>query len=979
MNTKSTTCILLLLLLAAAGVRTQGTQHTYIQQVADSIWVDAGIETQILVILRNTIRPSVSLTMQVQGDSNFKVDTLYQHVDIDSGRNAIQYVRFLSDTGGTFSTLLMVTDGTVTDSVLLTAVVNPNPFVLLPPIHSIWADLGVPIQFKVTIQNLTAAQLTLNLSISGDPGFTMSVSSPIVLPAYGSYIVPLQFLGTSAGTSRATLSVGDGSYSSTSKLAILTIDSPYKWITEVFNPIITKAETMTHSILSLRNTSGTPVTLHVSLNGDPAFQLDSTMEYITVDNYGSLLIPFFSPIVGLHTTLLTITDGIDVDTVTLTIQVIPGSGKFTVTPYSARMDLTAQVPDTLSFAVQNRTDNPLTVVATLSGDAHFYLGLSQPLVIPARSIESFSVYFSGAPVGIYRSMLAVTSGSEIDSILIWATVSAPYGGNELFITDPIWNRTITFAAPPGGTDIENVSIRNLSDSTILVTLGILNDSSFAPSMTSVAIDSGQMATVAVTFTNPPLGRAYGHLTVECGNERSVINLLGETNTWSDYAGLRVMNYLDFGGVDTSSQYCRDLWLINTTANTIGISNVQLTGFAPDFTVTSATSFSLAAFDSTAIRICYTPTSLVYQDNDILTFIFDNPAATPNQGHIAVNITGWSRTVSPEIFDSTRMVIFEVHTMIAPIGGFSEKTIELHNLAPYPILLDNLQPMQGDLISLLTPLPITLPAYNPTYPGSGRTTIRVRYAPTWERSTPNKDDRQFLAFGSNTDSLRLVIYSISIYGKPLVPIPGSNPIALYPENGLAPIVTLGEPTLHSTSVLHFRNNLSVPVTITSCNLESGSYAEIADTDALPATIQPGADMSVTLRVTKDVQELTPDAIIMRGSHEHLNSRYEIYNGKMTTGIEQPPVRISGFAVHAAPNPSDGNVAIYLNETLRNGRIRILDVLGRTVAELESVAKTVNWNATVNGTRIPAGSYFIHVSGIDIYGNHVTALHNIVLLP
>ncbi len=981
MKTRTTTCTLLFLLLAAAGVRAQGTQHTFIQHVADTIWVDASTWVQIPVTLHNHVSSSVHLSLRVQGFPDFSMALKEQEVDIDSGTTAVQMVTFYTDSAGTFTTMLTVTDGIEMDSVLLTAVVNPVPFVLLPPVKSMFASLGEQILIQVKIQNLTPATITAHVSVIGAPDFTLDTHSPVTVPSNGAYLVNIRFLRHSVGTSNATLLVSDGNFSATTAMQVST----FRWIKNVNTTQSAQIRKTTTVRAYLHNTSGTPVALQAALTGDPGFRIDSAAQNILVDDIASLQISFVSDVAGLHTTLLTVTDGVDIDSVTLSVDVSTGGQFYTVTPANALLRPTAQQPDSTTFSVRNKTDMPLTIYATLNGDSRFYLDPSQSFVIPANATSAIKVYFMGAAAGFsYKTTLVLTDAhSRVDSLPVSASPDLVNGGNLLFITEPRDRQTITFSVPPGGTKAENVNIRNLSNGRLVVNVGMLGDNCFVSSATTVTIDSGLSATVQVTYNNPPLGRGYGQLLLESDDQRSTLNLVGMTNAWSDYAGLRVRNFLNFGGVTVNAQYCRDVWLVNTTGNSIGISNVQLTGFAPDYAITSATAFTLSAYDSATIRICYTPTAQILEDNDILSFTFDNPAANPNQGHVAVNITGRSLEVALPYLDSTRMVVFDNQSMVAPIDGFTEKTIVLQNLATRPIYLRNLTPIHSDVFSVLTPLPVSLPPYDPTVAGSGIGSIRVRYSPTSVASIPNEVDECVIhLYGGYTyvpDSVFRAEYTIAMHGTPVQAIPASSIIALYPENGLPPVIALGGPALHSTSTLRFRNNLTQPVTITSCNLESGAYSEIAYTDALPATIQPGAYISVTLRITKEVQQLTPDAIIMRGSHEHLNSRYEIYSGKMTTGIEQSPDRINGFTVHTAPNPSNGNVAIYLHETLRNGRIRILDVLGRTVADLEATSNTMYWSATANGAHVPAGSYFIHVSGVDVFGRHVTAKHKLVLLP
>ncbi len=885
MIARTSRIFLVLMLCGILQSHAQGTNpYHYILPVMKNVETDAGMPMQLPIFVENSGSSSVTLSVSVNGDPEFSVDSLSQSMQLNPGKLDVALVHFMSTTPGSYSTLLTVSDGTLSDTITLTATVNPppGPFVLLPPFHDIMTDVGNSTQIPVTIQNITAAAYSVTVSLTGDAAFSYLGNQTVNLAANGSETVYVDFLSNTEGQFSAALEVTDGNYTTSTPISVIAMNRPYKWIVPFQDEFTAMAGMQMPIPVFVQNTASNPVTLNVALNGDPEFSLDPSSQQVTVTHGEDLQISFLSNTAGTYTTLLTVTDGTDTDSLTLKVHVQSGTGG-----------------------------------------------------------SLFTTQFDGMDV------------------------------------------FFPFEAAPGASVTKDLTITNISSSQISLQLDLFSDSSFSISTNSVTIDTGSSKVVQVTFDNKYGGFGDGMLVIDGGSQVEHIFLAGFTRPWTDYDGLLVMNNLDFGMVDTSMQVCMDVMLENTTQSSIAISNIQLSGFSGDFSLPNNSGFTIAAGDTASIPVCFKPSVVNQVLNEVLTFTFDNPASSPNVQTASVNLTGRASTgILPPWIDSCSIIGVYVNTISAPIDGSSDVDIELFNVSSQPITIDKAVWEDGNnagIYTLLTQLPLTIQPHNPSVPSSGKTTITVRYAPTSQSSTVGVEDIATLRFESSSSSVPAT-YFLTLIGTPISPAPSSSTIVMFPKDGRIPQIELVKADVNSTQALSFKNNLEVPVTVSSLELASDERYEIAETASLPRTVAPGETIAVTLRTRSTAHTRATDDLIMHGSHEHLNSRYQILSGSSVTGVDDVPRTPEAFSLAVAPNPAAGPVSITLSSPLRQGRVQVMDMLGRVVAEFNPETRTLQWDGTIaSGRRAEPGTYYIRAAGTDANGQRIAATSKLVLLP
>ncbi len=960
-----------------------GTQYHYIFPVVTEMEVEAGRPVDIPIFLENSTSSAVTLNVALSGDPGFALDSLSQVIQVTPNMMDVALVHFVGTAQGAHSTLLTVTDGTVTDSLTLTVNVlpPPGPFVLLPPFHDLMTDINAPMQIPVMVQNITGGALSLSVSLSGDNTFSYTGPQNLSVPSNGAQTLAVDFLSASEGHFQAVLRVSDGSYTDSVMIHVLAAQLPHTWIVPFEDEFEAMTGVPTPIPVFLQNRAASPVTLSLQLTGAPEFSLDSTSTQITVDQSDIAQISFLSTATGTYQTLLTVTDGSTTDSLQLTVRVHPGPGNFMIMPQVSDYRVPENQPVTADLHLQNLTSGSLSLTVTLTGDSQFSYGGGTPLSVPAQDFASLPITFSGAAQGMYSTMVTVSDGTESDSAFVNVIVGHPHGGGQDFTLQyDGQDMFFPFEAAPGASVSKDLTITNISGAELTVQLSMFSDSSFTISSRSVTIDSAGTETVQVTFDNSHGGFGDGMLVLESPQQTEHLFLAGFTRPWTDYDGLLVMNALDFGMVDTSMQVCLDVMLENTTQADISISNIALSGFSTDFSLPNSSGFTVGAGKTEGITVCFRPTVLNQVENEVLTFTFDNPASTPRQQTATVDLTGRAATGIKPWIDSCGIVGWYVNTISAPIGGTADVSVELLNISNQAITLSSATWEEGNnqgIYTLLTQLPITIAPYNPSVPNSGKEVVTVRYAPTAQSSTVGVEDMALLRFEDTGSSLPVEFY-LTLVGIPIQPSPNAGNIVMFPKDGRIPVVDLGSGEISSLQTLQLENNLTVPVTISGLAISSSERYVLENEPAYPILLQPGETLGVKLR-TKDVAtNPRTDVLTMNGSHEHLNSRINLLSGSSVTGIGDAPQAPARFDVTAAPNPSTGPVTLTLSSPLQSGRVRIVDMVGRIVAEFRGDAQTIQWNGiTASGVPAESGVYHVLVSGSTQAGAPVSASRRIVL--
>jgi hypothetical protein len=162
------------------------------------------------------------------------------------------------------------------------------------------------------------------------------------------------------------------------------------------------------------------------------------------------------------------------------------------------------------------------------------------------------------------------------------------------------------------------------------------------------------------------------------------------------------------------------------------------------------------------------------------------------------------------------------------------------------------------------------------------------------------------------------------------------------------------------------------------LSTSERFEIANDADFPKTLQPGETAGLMLRSKGVPQTRITDVLTMQSSHEHLNSRFDLISGNTVTGIGDLPGAASQVTATISPNPSADRVQVSLSAPLAQGRVRVLDMLGRVVAEHEGAVQHWTWDGRINGAPAQAGAYHILVSGVTETGARVSITKNAMIV-
>lgn len=961
--------------------------YTYILRPIDYFETMAGMPVDLPIYVENSGSSSVTLSFGVSQDPNghFSLDSLSQVKQLYPGMMDVGIVHFAATATGSYQALITVTDGVVTDSLAVTVVVRPGPgpFVLLPPFQQVPADINTHTSIPVIIQNLTDSDLSVQLSLMGASEFTYAGNSPLTIPALGSTTALVDFLSAVDGRFNATLTVTGGGYIDSVWIEVAAADRPYTWIVPFMDEIETMAGYEATLPMMLLNSGSAPVTLQLALTGSNVFSLDPNSSPMTLlPGMGmDAKIHVLSNTPGTYTTLLTVTDGITTDSLELSAVVTPGAGNFILMPNYQEIRADQSGFASADFHVQSLSNSTLNLTATLVGHSGFTFAGNSPFTLAPQDGMSLRVNFSGTAEGTYTAFLNISDGVENDSAMIVAHVGMANGGPLFTLQFDGKENFMLFETPENTSLTKDITITNISDSSIHLTLNFNSDGSFSIPWRSLTIDSGATQTLAVTFDNSFGGRGDGMLFIDGGIQVEPIFLMGMTPPYNDHDGVLITNAIDFGMVDSNTTICLDALIENTSSNTVTVTGATLSGFSNAFTLQPNTfPVSLQPNGMMVIPVCFRPLSVNQVENEVLTIAFTNPASTPTTQTAIVNLTGRSTTGIRFPGDSCGLVGWYVNTISAPIGGQSESTIELFNITSQPITLDKSFWETGNdlgIYSMLTALPITIQPHNPAVSGSGKSDFTIRYAPTTQSSTVGLEDVATLRLESGVSSQPVVMF-LTLVGIPVNPAPNSGTIVMFPKNNRVPSIEMGSLESGGTRILEFSNNLDVPVTIRGFQLSSNERFEITNAMEFPKTLQPGETAGLMLRSNGLPPTRSTDVLTMQSSHEHLNSRFDLISGNTVTGIDDLPAVASQVTATISPNPSADRMQVSLSAPLAQGRVRVLDMLGRVVAEYEGAVQNWTWDGRINGAVAQAGAYHILVSGVTESGARVSITKNAMIV-
>ena len=977
-----------LLCLLAMPAGAQG-QHTYLMRVIDHVDATAGMPVDIPIFLQNTGTGAVTLSLAIQQPpaGGFLLDSLSAVQVIQPGEIGVAMLHFMATAEGNFQCLLTATDGSITDSVTLTVTVHagPGPFVLLPPFQEVSANLGVSVQIPVTVQNLDSSPHTVQYSLHGDMEFTTTGMNTVTIPAQGSETILIDFHSSVEGRFSTMLRVTDGTYSDSALIAVVAFDQPYTWVLPFLDEIETMAGMEAAVPVMVINNGTTPVTLQLALNGSSVFTLDPSSQQITLQpGMGAdAKVSVLSMTPGTFTTMLTVTDGNRTDSLELRAIVHRGPGNFMFVQDYHEVMLKENESTSIAFRVQNLVGSTHSLNVTMTGDPIFTLAGSSPVTLDPNASVLIPVDIAGAARGVYQAEVMISDGTESDVARIVAYVGngGHGGGSEFTLSYEGRAEVMIFETAENTTLTKDVTIENISGAELTLHFDLATSGGFSIASSSMTLATGATGTLPVTFDNSYGGFSDGMLMIEGGSQVSPVILIGMTLPFQEKDGVRITNALDFGMVDSNQTSCLEAVIENRTTNAIVVNSATLSGFSGAFTLAATNfPFTVPANGNAAIEVCFRPVQVNQVENEVLTISYTNPSATPNAQSANVDLTGRSTTGIRFPGDSCGIVGWYVNTISAPLDGQSEATIELFNITPAPLTIDNAVWEDGNddgIYSLQTSLPILIQPHTPAVPNSGKADITVRYAPTSQSSSVGVEDIATLRLESAATSFPATMW-LTLVGLPTTPAPNSGTVVLFPKDHRIPAIELGEVESSSSRMLEFENNLQVPVTIGNFSLSSSERFEITNAEDYPRTVAPGETAVLMLRSKGTIPGRATDVLTMQGSHDHLNSRFDLISGTGLTDVDDVPGLPGSFTASLSPNPSTDRVQVTLSERLANGHIEVLDMLGRVVALREGAVSTWSWDGTVDGVPARSGTYYIRISGVTETGARVSITKNALIL-
>ncbi len=971
------TTALLLLLTTYLGSAAPPT-YNFLTNVVDHFDATAGEVKGVLFSVENNGSSMISLdvTLPVNPSGYFSIDTLNSTADIAPGQSSMFFVYFLSPEVGDFSALLSVTDGTLTDTLTVSATVLPalENFALHPALTAREVFTNQPEQIPVTVQNLTNANLTVQLSMLANPAFSLVGPSSITLPAYGSQTLIINFMATREGTYDGRLSATDGSATLETYFTMYAKIRKYAWIIDpkLYDEVALVGVAETHP-LAVDNQGTTAATLQATLTGSSIFSLDPSDQSFTLQpgTGKDLHIGILGTAVGTYSTLLTVSDGGKTDSLVYTARIIENPTGFKLTALTAFGK--NNQPVTVKVLAHNYSAVSTDVTLTLTGDSLFSYSGSNPVTLPPNTTQDILIDFAPARSGPYVCMLYATDGVLVDSARVIVMIRET---QEYFALESGISSSLTLEAEPNTTITKQIQVENISGDTLSLQLGLFgNDARFTLSHNQISLGIDEKATFSISYTNDGIGGASDRLIINGRTQSAMLYLSGHEAYFNDIDGFRVAKRLSLMTMDTSEQDCEDLLLRNTTQGTIMVISAVLSGFSSSFSMGDQL-FPITLRDGrmTDLSICYHPSIPGVKESEILTITFDNPASSPRIQSVNVFLSGESRQPNP------RHVPGGVVALTAPIGGQSETTLTINNIYSEDITFENLTWKYihpNGAFELVTPLPFTLPAADPSIPQMGSANIVLRYTPSDTASTVGTDDSGIFELQSVTSNPPWKCMVVMI-GTPL---PHSTPpttLLLFPRDERQQEVNLGNVLMSETRRIEFMNNLQVPVTVSGFEIE-GDRFEVANTGDFPLDLAPMGTVELELRCITATGGQASEDLNVHGSHESLSAGFVLLAKTGTSGVGNPSPTPEEISMSTSPNPSTDAVTVRLSEALTNVTVQIFDVIGQSVSHTTADRLTSwTWDGSRSGVPVQPGSYTIFVRGQDSTGRNVSIARKVLIV-
>ena len=387
--------------------------------------------------------------------------------------------------------------------------------------------------------------------------------------------------------------------------------TPYHYLIPIIDRLDTPAGRPVVIPMFLENQGATAVSLQISLLGDPSFSIDPTRTTVILDPgmKDMVFVEFMQTMMGSYQTILRVSDGTLVDTMTLTVDVIQGPGPFVILP--PFQNLTAQIGVGLQIpmSILNLTSVAYPVSVQLHGPPEFSYSGASTISIPDSGSTALTLDFLATQAGPYTATLVVSDGTYQDSttVLVYAFKA---------ITKYVLPIMDDFETIPGpGLSIGAYATNPTAASVTLTSTITGQGFAIDPTSASLTLLPGQGDLIWLTFQSNTVGRYTGMLLTTDGvvtdSVEVVVNVIpgpGNFDLQPRYGEAYVHSNEPFSGYLQIQSY---------SANSQRLS-VSIVG-DPEFTLAGSRTFDLEQFGSADLLLSFMSTSPgVYTTNVMVT-------------------------------------------------------------------------------------------------------------------------------------------------------------------------------------------------------------------------------------------------------------------------------------------------------------------------------------------------------------------------
>ncbi len=272
--------------------------HKYAHPIIGELETYPGTALPFSVFVTNLSANPVTLRSTISG-AGFTLDQASSSVVLPPGQGDDIRLSFESQTIGQYTGLLLITDGIVTDSVVIVVNVVPGPgnFDLQPKYSEFYVRTNEAFSGFLSLQGFTPTTQRLQLSMVGDPEFTLSAPSTMDLEAFGKTQMLLNFVATRSGRFSVQVMVTDGIETDTAIIAayvdstsmdfMLTFDG-----SAPFFPFETALNGTQSKQVVITNTSGHELNVNIDLRSDGSFTVNKTTVTLPIAGSDSVLVTF---------------------------------------------------------------------------------------------------------------------------------------------------------------------------------------------------------------------------------------------------------------------------------------------------------------------------------------------------------------------------------------------------------------------------------------------------------------------------------------------------------------------------------------------------------------------------------------------------------------------------------------------------------------------------------------------------------------